>query len=169
MSKKVKTIKKLIIKRITLDPLYKSYWYSKFVNKLMLNGKKHVIEKVLVKVWYSFKLKNEARPIEILFSSLIRLKPLVGIIKKRRGKGWKEIPFPLEPRRQLVISLKWLISQIRMDPEITLYARTLRTLSGLFNKKLKKKRNRTSDVLRKKKSHYYSIIKDRVNTRFRWR
>jgi len=169
MSQKVKNIKKSMIRRVTLDPLYKSYWYSKFLNKLMLNGKKHVIEKIMSHVWYNFKLKYNAKPIVILFVSIIRLKPLLGTITKRVGKIWKSVPVPLEPRRQLVIALKWLVSQIKVEPELSLRARIIRTLTGLLQKKSRKKRARKSDLLRKKALHYSSLVRDRVNTRYRWR
>lgn len=169
MSKKIKTIKKYTIKKVTLDPLYKSYWYSKFLNKLMLDGKKHVIEKIMSGLLYNFKLKYRAKPIIILFVSIIRLKPLIGTITKRIGKIWKSVPVPLEPRRQLVIALKWLISQIKVEPELTLRTKIIRTFTALLAKKTKNKREKKSDLLKKKRVHYFNVVRDRVNTRYRWR
>lgn len=168
MAKKVKNIKKAMIKRVTLDPLYKSYWYSKFINKLMLDGKKHVIEKIMSRIWYNLTLKYNAKPIDILFMSLIRLKPLIGTTTKRIGKVWKTVPVPLQPRRQLVIALKWLVSQIKIEPELHLSAKITRTLSGFVQKNTKKRKNRKTDVLKKKNLHYANVVKDRVNMRYRW-
>lgn len=169
MSKKIKNIKKYTIKKVTLDPLYKSYWYSKFLNKLMLNGKKHIIEKTMSQLLYQFKLKYRAKPIMILFVSIIRLKPLIGTIIKRVGGVYKTIPVPLEPRRQLVIALKWLISQIKIEPETTLRKRIIRTFIALLRRKSRNKRAERSELLRKKKAQYFQAVKDRINTRFRWR
>lgn len=169
MSKKVKNIKKHTIKKVTLDPLYKSYWYSKFINKLMLSGKKHIIEKIMSNLLYQFKLKYKLKPILIIFISLIRLKPLIGTITKRVGKLWKSVPVPLEPRRQLVIALKWLVSQIKVEPETTLRKRIAKTFVVLLRRKTRKKRAERSELLKKKKIHYFQVVKDRVNTRFRWR
>lgn len=168
MSKKIKNIKKYTIKKVTLDPLYKSYWYSKFLNKLMLNGKKHVIEKIIAQVFYKLKLKYKTKPIALLFSSLLKLKPLVGFIPKRLGKNWRTIPVPLEPRRQLVIGLKWLISQIKLENEYTLHNRILQTFLNFSRRKPKNKRAKTSDLFKKKKQHYYKIVTDRINSRYRW-
>lgn len=169
MSKKIKNIKKYTLKKVVSDPLYKSYWYSKFINKFMLDGKKHIIEKAMSQVWYKFKLKYNMKPIMILFFSLIKLKPLMGTIPKRVGRIWKQVPVPLEPRRQLVIALKWLVHQIKLEPELNLRSRIIRTFTVLLRKKTKNKRAATSDLFRTKKTHYFQLVKDRVNTRFRWR
>ena len=171
MPKKVKNIKKHELRKVTLDPIYQSYWYSKFLNKLMLDGKKHLIEKTMSQLLYKFKLKYRAKPIMILFVSIIRLKPLIGTITKRVGKLWKSVPYPLEPRRQLVIALKWLVSQIKVEDEATLRARITTTFVALLRKKSRngKKHPKKSELLRKKKVHYGQVVKDRVNTRFRWR
>lgn len=169
MSKKIKNIKKYTLKKVTLDPLYRSYWYSKFSNKLMLNGKKHIIEKLLSQLLYKFKLKYRVQPITLLFVSLIRLKPLLGFVQKRVGSVWKSVPIPLKPREQLVLSLKWLINQIKLEPEITLRARILNTFALLLRRKSRNKRIKRSALLTKKRIHYFKIVKDRVNSRFRWR
>lgn len=168
MTKKIKNIKKYTIKKVTLDPLYKSYWYSKFLNKLMLNGKKHVIEKIMSQLFYKFKLKYKATPITLLFLSLIRLKPLIGIIPKRIGKLWKTVPTPLEPRRQLVLALKWLHSHIKLHPEYNLRNKITKTFSVLLRKNSKNKRTKTNDLLIKQQEHYELVAKNRINTRFRW-
>ena len=52
----------------------------------MLDGKKHIIEKIVSQVWYDFKLKHKLKPILILFVSLHKIKPLMGTIPKRLGK-----------------------------------------------------------------------------------
>lgn len=168
MSKKIKNIKKYTIKKVTLDPLYKSYWYSKFLNKLMLSGKKHIIEKIMSQLLYQFKLKYKAKPILILFLSIIRLKPLLGTISKRVGSNWKTVPVPLAPRRQLVLALKWLVSQIKVEPEKTLKERITRTFNSLVHKESKKKRTHTNELFSKKKKQYRQAVLDRTNTRFRW-
>jgi small subunit ribosomal protein S7 len=168
MSKKVKNIKKYTIKKVTLDPLYKSYWYSKFLNKLMLDGKKHAIEKTISQLFYKFKLKYRATPITLLFVSIIRLKPLIGIIPKRLGKLWKSVPYPLQPRRQLVIALKWLVSHIKLEKGYNLRTRVISTFASVFRRKSKNKRAKPNELLKKKKVHYFQVVTDRINTRFRW-
>lgn len=162
MSKKLKTIKKYVAKKVRVDPLYQSFWYSKFMNKFMLQGKKHVIEKTLSKTFFNIKMKMKREPLTLMFIILMRTKPLLGMITKRLGKEWKTIPVPLEPRRQLVIALKWLVSQVKIEPERKFETRLLKVFTKFF--KIKK-----NALIRYRNTYYYNITKDRVNTRFRWK
>jgi ribosomal protein S7 len=75
---------------------------------------------------------------------------------------------PLAPRRQLVLALKWLVSQIKVEPEKTLKERITRTFNSLVHKESKKKRTYTNELFSKKKKQYRQAVLDRTNTRFRW-
>jgi len=169
MTKKLKNVKKYTIKKVTIDPLYTSYWYSKFLNKLMLSGKKHIIQKIMSRIFFRFKVKLKTTPVLILFSALIKIRPYMGIIKKRLGRIWKEVPFPLEPRRQLVIALKWLVAEIKLDPSFALRVRILSVLKILFKKVKKKKYSQRSAVRNREAAHTRTILTNKVNQRFRWK
>lgn len=168
MSKKIKNIKKYTIKKVTVDPLYKSYWYSKFLNKLMLSGKKHIVEKIMSQIVYQFKIKYHVKPIRILFASMIKLKPLVKLVSVRKGREYKLVPFPLKPRQQLTFALKGLVAQIKISSDITLRERITRTLITLLRDKKKKKHTETNVFIKMRNLHYHQAGKNRINSRFRW-
>lgn len=75
----------------------------------MLQGRKHVIEKIMYKSFYQIKTRFHRQPLKLLFKSLIKLKPLFGFVDTRLGKTSRRIPIPLEPRRQLILALKALV------------------------------------------------------------
>lgn len=52
----------------------------------MLQGKKHVIEKIMYKSLYEIKSKFKRQPLKLLFIILMKLKPLLGFISKRLGR-----------------------------------------------------------------------------------
>jgi ribosomal protein S7 len=52
----------------------------------MLDGKKHLIEKIVSHSFYQMKTKFRRQPLKLLFIILMRLKPLLGFISKRLGK-----------------------------------------------------------------------------------
>lgn len=165
MSKKIKNLRKYTMKKVKPDPLYQSYWYSKFVNKFMRQGKKHVVEKIISRTLHKMKIKFNRAPVNLLFIALIKLKPLLGFITKRVGKNWKSIPVPLEPRRQLVLALKWFVVQVRMEPEKNLEAQIFHTFNTFFKQSKNWYKN---PLIRRKNLHYYNAAKDRVNSRYRW-
>lgn len=168
MSKKIKNIKKYTIKKVTVDPFFKSYWYSKFLNKLMLSGKKHIVDKAMSPIIYHMKVKYHVKPVRILFASLIKLKPLVKLVSVRKGREYKLVPFPLKPRQQLTFALKGLVAQIKVAPDLTLRERITRTLVTLVRDKKKKKHTETNVFIKMRNLHYHQAGKNRINSRFRW-
>lgn len=165
MPLKLKNLKKYILKKITIDPLYQSYWYSKFINKLMLNGKKHLSEKLVSKILLNLKLKYNVQPIFLILTIITKLKPILGIIQKRLGKEWKPVPIPINPRKQLIISLKWITNQIKRETQSTLILRTLKT----FQKFFKRHQHKNAELMQTKNNYYYNMAKNRVNLRYRWK
>lgn len=135
MAKKIKTIKKYQNRKVKLDPLYQSLWLSKFTNKFMLQGRKHVVERIMYKSFYKIKTTFHRQPLKLLFKSLIKLKPLFGFVDMRFGKTSRRIPIPLEPRRQLILALKALVWHTKTESYRTLEARLIRVFSSLLKKK----------------------------------
>ncbi len=87
MSKKKRTIKTYHEKKVRLDPLYKSCWFSKFMNKFMKSGKKSTIERIVSNSLNQIKKKFRRTPVKLLFLALLRLKPLFGFVSRRFGKN----------------------------------------------------------------------------------
>lgn len=52
----------------------------------MLNGKKHLSEKLVSKILLNLKLKYNVQPIFLILTIITKLKPILGIIQKRLGK-----------------------------------------------------------------------------------
>ena len=107
MAKKINNIKKYQKIKVKIDPLYQSTWFSKFINKFMLDGKKHVVEKIIYNSLWQIKKKFRHNPLKLLFISLRKLKPFFGFISKRLSKQWKEIPIPIGQRHNYT-SLKMI-------------------------------------------------------------
>jgi len=162
MAKKIRTIKKYQNKKVRVDPLYQSFWFSKFINKFMLQGKKHLIEKIMYNSFYQMKNKFRRQPLILLFIILMKLKPLLGFISKRLGKEWKQIPVPLAPRRQLIMALKWLVAHTKTESDRTLEARLIRVFNSFFQKK-------KTALTKYRNQYHFNLTQERVNSRFRWK
>lgn len=72
----------------------------------MRRGKKQVVEKISIKAFSQIKSRTRKLPLTTLFSILLRIRPLLGLVSKRFGKQFKKIPVPLYPRRQTIVALK---------------------------------------------------------------
>lgn len=72
----------------------------------MRGGKKYVVEHATLRVFSQIKFKTRKAPLYTFFATLIKVRPLLGLVSKRFGKQFKKIPVPLYPRRQTILALK---------------------------------------------------------------
>lgn len=161
MSKKKKNLKKYQKVIYKPDAFYRSYWFAKFINKFMRGGKKHVIERIAVSVFSQIKVKMRKAPLYIFFATLIKVRPLLGIVSKRFGKQFRKIPVPLHPRRQTILALKWLVLSIKVNRFSSLEKRMTSEFVDLAKK-------RKTVLWKRYLDHLVEINNNRMNNRFRW-
>jgi len=159
MSQKNKKNKKAFFKT---DFLYNSFWMEKFFNKFMKSGKKQIVEKTVLLAFRKLKMKTGSNVFYFFLNLLIKFRPFFGFISKRLGRQFKKVPVPLYPRRQTIISLKWLTTSILLN---RFYSFETRLIHEFLNLHARKK-----TVLWKRYSQYLSeVYEHRLNQRFRWK
>ena len=162
MTKKKQTIRKYEKLIFKPDPFYGSYWVAKFSNKFMKSGKKHAIERATFIAFCKVKVKSKRITLDFFLTQLIKFRPLLGFISKRFGKQFKKIPVPLYPRRQSIISLKWLVTSIKINRAKSLVKRLISELENLHE-------NRKTVLSKRFSDHIIELIENRLNHRFRWK
>ncbi|NCZ76155.1 MAG: 30S ribosomal protein S7 [Betaproteobacteria bacterium] len=96
-------------KRLILpDPLYHSIEISKFVNVLMLDGKKAVAERMLYGALTQIKSKSGRDPIEVFGQALQNTKPVVEVKSRRVGGANYQVPVEVRPVRRTALAMRWL-------------------------------------------------------------
>jgi ribosomal protein S7 len=156
---RIKIYHKLIFKA---DPFYQSYWFAKFMNKFMLDGKKYVVEKIINETFLYLKKKWGVKPLPVFLGVIIKFRPLLDLSLKRQGKQIKKIPGPLLPRRQAIVSLKWLTMAIKLNRAQTLRLRMRSEFSDLSE-------NKKTALWKRSMDHLRDLEINRLNHRFRWK
>ena len=135
------------------------YILRKFVNLLMINGKKIKAEKILQNALLVVKKRESADPMQVFLRALSSCKPSVEIRSVRRGGASYQIPVPLKEYRGLSLSMKWIIqaARKRKGPFYLNLAVTL--LEAAKNQ---------GDSVKKKDSLHMIALKNRSLTHFRW-
>jgi small subunit ribosomal protein S7 len=96
-------------KRIVLpDPLYGSVDVSKFVNVLMLDGKKAVAERMLYSAFEQIKTKASKDPLEVFSQALNNCRPMVEVKSRRVGGANYQVPVEVRPSRRSALAMRWL-------------------------------------------------------------
>jgi small subunit ribosomal protein S7 len=90
------------------DPLYNSVDLAKFVNVLMLDGKKAVAERMLYGALTQIKTKSGKDPIEVFGNALQNAKPMVEVKSRRVGGANYQVPVEVRPIRRTALAMRWL-------------------------------------------------------------
>jgi small subunit ribosomal protein S7 len=115
------------------DPKYGSKLISKFVNCMMLGGKKGVSETILYKAMGIIEKKTQKDPIEVFVQSLENVKPLIEVKSRRVGGATYQVPIEIRPERRQALGIRWIINYSRNRSEKTMYQRLAGELLDAYN------------------------------------
>ena len=96
------------------DPKYHSRIAAKFINCLMLDGKKSVSQKVFYDALDIIGKKiDDKTPIEVFETAINNVKPMLEVRSKRVGGASYQVPMQVRPKRQQALSFRWILAASR--------------------------------------------------------
>ncbi len=96
------------------DPRYDSILASKFVNCLMLDGKKSIAQRVFYDALDIIKQRiPEESEIEVFERAIENCKPFIEVKSKRVGGATYQVPTPVKPKRQQTLAIRWVLAAVR--------------------------------------------------------
>ena len=100
------------------DPKFKSEIVAKFINHIMLSGKKSVAEKIVYGAFDQIKIKRSGeKATEIFEKALEVVAPMVEVKSRRVGGSTYQVPVEVRPERQLTMAMRWIIDASRKRKE----------------------------------------------------
>lgn len=106
---------------------------TKFMNSLMLNGKKSVAERIVYSALDTVSKKVSRDPIEIFHEVLGKIKPEVEVRSRRVGGATYQVPVEVRFDRQVALAIRWLIAAARSRNENTMQERLAGELLDCLN------------------------------------
>ncbi|EKV57400.1 30S ribosomal protein S7 [Brachyspira hampsonii] len=100
-------------RKIDADPVYGSVIISKFINKLMYDGKKSKAENIFYKAMDLVKQKTGKDGLEAFNEAIENIKPRVEVKSRRVGGSTYQVPVDVRPDRQNSLAFTWLIDASR--------------------------------------------------------
>ncbi len=125
--------RKAPVREILADPIYNSKMVSKFINILMLAGKKSVAAKIFYEALESIDSKGEDKGIDVFNKAIENIKPLMEVKSRRIGGATYQVPIEVRPVRQQALAIRWLISYTRKRSERTMKDRLANELMDAAN------------------------------------
>ena len=96
------------VRKIFPDAKYNEIIVSRFINRLMNDGKKSVVEKALYSAFNDIEKKLKKNPIEVFKEALENITPKVEVRSRRIGGATYQVPVDVSTRRGMALALKWL-------------------------------------------------------------
>jgi small subunit ribosomal protein S7 len=90
------------------DPKFKSIDLAKFINVIMLSGKKAVAERIVYGAFEVIQSKANKDPLEVFTTALTNVKPMVEVKSRRVGGANYQVPVEVRPARRSALGMRWL-------------------------------------------------------------
>lgn len=148
-------------KRIILpDPKYGDEVLSKFMNSVMLDGKKSVAELIVYGAMETVEARSKKDPIAVFHDALANVKPGIEVRSRRVGGATYQVPVEVRPERAQALAIRWLIAAARSRSENTMSAR----LSG----ELMDAANNRGNAVKKREDTHRMAEANRAFSHYRW-
>src|SRR5690606_12769268 len=148
-------------KRVILpDPKFKDQILSKFMNNLMMDGKKSTAERIVYGALDSVEAKAKKDPLQLFHDALNNVKPGIEVRARRVGGATYQVPVEVRPERAQALAIRWVIAAARARSETTMAAR----LSGEI---LDASNNRGNAVKKREDAHKMADA-NRAFAHYRW-
>lgn len=110
--------RRVVAKREVLpDPKYGNVTLAKFMNHVMVSGKKAVAERIVYGALELVKERLSTDPLEAFDAALENIAPMVEVKSRRVGGATYQVPVEVRPSRRLALSMRWLVDFARARGE----------------------------------------------------
>ncbi|BCE03426.1 30S ribosomal protein S7 [Marinicellulosiphila megalodicopiae] len=105
------------------DPKFGNLQLAKFMNHVMISGKKSIAEKIVYGALESVEKKTQKDPVEQFEAALEAIAPLVEVKSRRVGGATYQVPVEVRPARRVALAMRWLKDYARNRGEKTMALR----------------------------------------------
>jgi small subunit ribosomal protein S7 len=147
-------------REILPDPKFGDIVLSKFMNSVMLDGKKSVAEGIVYGAFETIEQRARREALGVFHDALNNVKPGIEVRSRRVGGATYQVPVEVRPERAQALAIRWLISAARGRSENTMSAR----LSG----ELMDAANNRGNAVKKREDTHRMAEANRAFSHYRW-
>ena len=142
------------------DTRYNSTVISKFVSRMMLDGKKSVSTRIIYEALDTLKQKTEKDPLEVFLKALDNVKPMVEVKSRRVGGATYQVPIEIRESRREALAMRWVITAARAKSGHGMGERLASELLDAYNN--------TGTAYRKKEDTHKMAEANKAFAHYRW-
>ena len=156
MSRRRAAIKRTILP----DHKFKDLVIAKFMNRIMLDGKKSVSEKIVYGAFDIVSKKTDKESLEFFHEALANVKPNLEVKSRRVGGATYQVPIEVRPRRAQTLAMKWIVDCAVKRNEKTMRERLASEIIDAHNNK--------GNAVKKREETHKMAEANRAFSHFRW-
>ena len=118
---------------VVIDPVYGSPLVTQLVNKVLMDGKRSVAERIVYGALEGARERTGNDPVVTLKRALDNVKPTIEVKSRRVGGATYQVPVEVKPGRSTTLALRWLIQYSRGRREKTMTERLMNELLDASN------------------------------------
>ncbi|RIK85993.1 MAG: 30S ribosomal protein S7 [Hyphomicrobiales bacterium] len=147
-------------REINPDPKFGDLVVTKFMNAIMLHGKKSTAETIVYGALDQVQAKTKQEPVAVFHQALDNVAPHIEVRSRRVGGATYQVPVDVRPERRQALAIRWLIAAARKRNETTMVDRLSGELLDAAN-------NRGTAVKKREDTHKMAEA-NRAFAHYRW-
>lgn len=118
---------------IPADPVYNNKVLSRFINKLMYDGKKSTSQAIVYEAMDIIREKTGKDPVEVFEAAMRNVSPVLEVKPRRVGGATYQVPVEVNTHRKMLLAIRWLVGFARNRGEKTMARRIAAELMDASN------------------------------------
>eukprot|EP01155_Anaeramoeba_flamelloides_P040120 Anaeramoba_flamelloidesc33208_g1_i2.p1 GENE.c33208_g1_i2~~c33208_g1_i2.p1 ORF type:complete len:156 (+),score=19.20 c33208_g1_i2:138-605(+) len=152
--------RKAPVREIMPDPIYNSKVVSKFINTIMLDGKKSTAQKIMYGAIANLDGRGEEAGIDLFEKAIENVKPVLEVKSRRVGGATYQVPVEVRAVRKQTLALRWIVDFARKRNERTMVERLANELFDAANDR--------GNAFKKKEDMHKMAEANKAFAHYRW-
>jgi len=152
--------RKAPVRPVLPDPVHGSKVLTKFINAVMLDGKKSTAQKVMYSALERIESKSGEKGIDVFNKAMDNVKPVMEVKSRRVGGATYQVPIEVRPARQQSLGIRWIVEAARKRNERTMMERLSNELMDAATDK--------GSAFKKKEDTYKMAEANKAFAHYRW-
>ena len=145
---------------VLADPVYNSKLVSKFINALMIDGKRGLAESIMYGALEMMAEKTGRDALEVLDQAMENVMPVLEVKPRRVGGATYQVPVEVRSERRVALAIRWIVSYARERGEHTMVERLAAEILDAAN-------NQGASVKKKEDTHRMAEA-NKAFAHYRW-
>lgn len=122
-------------RKILPDPKFQSELLAKFINILMINGKKSIAENIVYHALTILSKNSKKNELEAFEIALEHVRPMIEVKSRRVGGSTYQVPVEVRPVRRNTLAMRWIVASARKRNDKSMALRLAYELSDAMERK----------------------------------